>query len=125
MGDDGGATRLVDQGDRLLRGGPTARYESLGAWHQVLLEERAEVAGCTRCLGDMGAADRERVAGLLDRVLQLHFEAPVAQPLDDLLRPVDPFFLRPLASWSNRPQIDPVAADMEIFGVLVHARHLN
>ena len=67
--------------------GQRARDEGLGAGDEVLLEEGAEVAGRAGGPGDVGAADRERVAGLLDRVLELHFEAPAPQPLDDLLRP--------------------------------------
>ena len=71
VGDDGDAAGLVDQLDRLLGGRPAARHEGLGAGHQVLLEEGAEVAGRAGRPGDVGAADRERVAGLADRVLEV------------------------------------------------------
>ena len=64
MGYYGDAAGLVDQLDRLLGGRPAARHEGLGAGDQVLLEEGAEVAGRPGCLGDVGTADRERVAGL-------------------------------------------------------------
>ena len=81
---------LVDQLDRLLGGRPAPRHEGLGARHQVLLEEGAQVAGRARGAGDVGAADRERVAGLADRVLEVQVEALPAQLLDDLRRPGSP-----------------------------------
>ena len=55
--------------------------------HQVLLEEGAEVAGRAGGPGDVGAADRERVARLPHRVLEVEVEPLGAQLLDDLSRP--------------------------------------
>ena len=111
--------------DRLLCGGPAAGNEGLGAWHQVLLEEGAEVAGRAGGAGDVGAADREGVARLAHGVLEVQVEALAAQLLDDLAGPCDALMLRPLAGRSDLPQVDPVTAYMQVFGVLVHARHLD
>src|SRR5680860_1381446 len=52
------------------RGRPAPRHEGLGARHQILLEERPQIATGARRAGDVGAADRKRVTGLGDRVLQ-------------------------------------------------------
>ena len=125
MGDDGDAAGLVDQLDRLRGGRPAARHEGLGAGHQVLLEEGAEVAGRPRRLGDVRAADRVGGAGLADRVLERQVEALPAQVLDDLPGPGAPLLLGPLAGRRHLLQVDPVAADVQVFGVLVNARHLD
>ena len=68
-------------------GRPAARDEGLGAGHQVLLEEGAEVAGRAGRPGDVRAADRVGGAGLADRVLEGQVEALAAQVLDDLPGP--------------------------------------
>ena len=48
-----------------------------------------------------------------------------AQVLDDLPGPLAAPLLRPLAGRRDLLQVDPVAADVEVFRVLVHARHLD
>ena len=93
--------------------------------HQVLLEEGAEVAAGAGRPGDVGAADRERVAGLADRVLEVQVEALAAQLLDDLAGAGDALVLGALAGAGDLAEVDPVAADVEVFGVLVHAGHLD
>ena len=115
----------MDQLDRLLGGRPAAGHEGLRARHQVLLEEGPEVAARAGRPGDVGAADRERVAGLADRVLEVQVEALAAQLLDDLPGPGDALVLGALAGAGDRAEVDPVAADVEVFGVLVHAGHLD
>ncbi len=125
MGDDGDAAGLVDHLDRLLRGRPAAGDEGLGSRHQVLLEERPEVAAGAGRPGDVGAADRERVAGLADGVLEVQVEALAAQLLDDLAGAGDALVLGALAGAGDLAEVDPVAADVEVFGVLVHAGHLD
>ena len=65
--------------------------------HQVLLEEGAEVAARAGRPGDVGAADRERVAGLAHGVLEVQVEALAAQLLDDLPGPGDALVLGALA----------------------------
>jgi len=52
-------------------------------------------------------------------------EALAPQLLDDLPGPGHPLMLRPLTSRRDLPQIDPIPADMQVFRVLMHARHLN
>ena len=105
--------------------GPAARHEGFGAGDQVLLEEGPEVAGRAGRLGDVGTADRVGAARLADRVLEGQVEAELAQVLDDLPGPVAPFPLGPLAGRLDLLQVDPVTADMQVFRVLVHARHLH
>ena len=109
MGDDGDAAGLVDQLHGLLGGRPAPRHEGLGAGHQVLLEESAHSLAGAGGPSDVGAADRERVAGLGDRVLEREVEAEGAQPLDDLPGAADPLLLGALAGRSDRVEVDPVA----------------
>ena len=104
---------------------PAAGDEGFGAGHQVLLEEGAEVAGRAGGLGDVGAADRVGAAGLADRVVEGQVEAEAAQVLDDLPGPGAALVLGALAGRLDLLQVDPVAADMEVFGVLVDAGHLH
>ena len=105
--------------------GQAPGHERLRARHQVLLEEGAEVAGRAGRPGDVGAADRERVAGLPHRVLEVEVEPLAAELLDDLPGPGHPLVLGPLAGGGDRPEVDPVAADVEVFGELVDAGHLD
>ena len=99
--------------------------KALAPGHQVLLEEGPEVAARAGRPGDVGPADRERVAGLAHGVLEVQVEALLAQLLDDLAGPGHPLVLGALAGAGDPPEVDPVAADVEVFGVLVHAGHLD
>ena len=125
MGDDGDAAGFADQLDRLLGGRPAAGDEGLGARHQVLLEEGAEVAGRPGRAGDVGAADRERVAGLADRVLERQVEALARAASRRSRRPASTRSCCARSQAGAIFQVDPVAADMQVFGVLVHAGHLD
>ena len=60
-----------------------------------------------------------------DGVLEVDVEAVLAQVRDDLPGPRHPLVLRPLTGGGDLPQVDPVPADVEVVGVLVHARHLD
>jgi hypothetical protein len=55
----------------------------------------------------------------------MQVEALTAQLLDDLPGPRDALVLGPLAGRRDRSQVDPIPADMQVFRVLVHARHLD
>ena len=81
-----------------------ARHERLGAGHQVLLEEGAEVAARAGRPGDVGPADREGVARLAHRVLEVQVEALAPQVLDDLPGPGDALALGPLAGRRDLPR---------------------
>ena len=125
VGDDRDPARLVDQVDGLLGGRPLARYERLRARDQVLLEERPEVRSGAGGLGDVGAADRVGGARLRDRLLERDVDPVTVEVGDDLLGAVDPFLLGLRAGGGDLLEVDPVAADVQILGVLVHARHLE
>ena len=73
----------------------------------------------------MGAADREGVAGLRDRVLEREVETLLPQLLDDLAGPGDAFPLGALAGRGDLVEVDPVPADVQVFRVLVDAGHLD
>ena len=126
VGDDGDAAGVADQLDRLLGGGPAARDEGLGAGHQVLLEEGAEVAGRAGGAGDVGAADRERrrrPRGSRPRACR---SKPSRRSFSTISPArLTPLLLRPLAGGRDLLEVDPVAADVQVFGVLVHAGHLD
>jgi hypothetical protein len=121
MGDDRDPAGVVDQLDGLLGGRPAARDERLGPRDQVLLEERAEVGPGAGGLGDVGATDRIGGAGLGDRTLEGHLDPERIETADDLPRAVDALLLGPLTRGADALGVDPVAADVEIFGVRVHA----
>jgi hypothetical protein len=123
--DDGDAAGFADQLDRLLGGRPAAGDEGFGTGDQVLLEEGAEVAGRAGCLGDVGAADRVGGAGLADRVLEGQVEALAAQVLDDLPGPSAALLLGAVAGRRHLLEVDPVAADMQVFRIAMDARHLD
>ena len=125
VGDDGDAAGVVDDLDRLLGGRPLARDERLRARDQVLLEERAEVGPGAGRLGDVGAADRVGGAGLGDRVLEGHLDPVAVEVGDDLLGAVDALLLGLRAGRRDLLEVDPVAADVQVLGVLVDARHLG
>ena len=93
--------------------------------HQVLLEERAEVGPRAGRLGDVRAADRVGGAGLVDRVLEAHLDPVLVELGDDLLRAVDALLLGAVAGGLDRLEVDPVAADVQVLGVLVDAGHLG
>src|SRR4051794_36890590 len=109
MGDDGDSTGAANQLDRLLGGRPAAGDEGLRAGPQVLLEEGPEVAARAGRPGDVGAADRERVARLADRVLEVQVEALAAKLLDDLAGTGDALVLGALAGAGDLADADPIA----------------
>jgi hypothetical protein len=73
----------------------------------------------------VGSADRVGATGLADRILERQLEALAPQVLDDLPGPRAPLLLRPLARRRDLLQVDPVAADVQVFGIAVDAGHLD
>ena len=60
-----------------------------------------------------------------DGALECHFDAVLVEPRDDLLRAIHPLLLRAIARGLDRLDVHPVAADVEVLGVLVDAGHLD
>jgi hypothetical protein len=125
MGDHGRASRPVDQLDRLLGAGPASRHEGLGARHQVLLEEGAEVRARAGRARDVRTADRVRGAGLGDGGLEGDLDAVGVEPLDDLAGSLHSLPLGAIAGGRDRVRVHPVAEHVQIVGVGVDARHLH
>jgi hypothetical protein len=71
------------------------------------------------------AADGIGRARLLDGGLEGDVHAVLVELGDDLLGAVDAPLLRLVAGRLDPVQVDPIAADVEILGVLVHAGHLD
>jgi len=108
---------------------PARRSASGGArrpWRrdQILLEEGAEVAAGAGGAGDVGAADRVGVAA--SRIASSRVRSkPSRAGSRRSPRPGPALPLGALAGGRDRPEVDPVAADVEVFGVLVDAGHLR
>ena len=126
VGDDGDAAGLADQLDRLL--GARASGAARRPWRRAPGTPRRRGRGrrSRRPRWAMwgrpieSAPPASRIASSRVRSKPL-----AAQVLDDLPGPVAPLLLGSLAGRRDLLEVDPVAADVEVFGVLVDAGHLD
>ena len=126
MGDDGDAAGVVDQLDRLARPSASVREtNALAPGTRYSSKNGPEVRAGAGRLGDVRAADRVGGAGLGDRVLEADLDAVRVEPRDDLLGAIDALLLGAVAGRLDALEVDPVAADVQVLGVAVDARHLD
>ena len=105
--------------------GQRAGDERLRAGHQVLLEEGAEVAGRAGGRAMWGRPIESASPASRTASSRWRSKPSRAELLDDLAGPGHPLVLGPLAGGGDRTEVDPVAADVEVFGELVDAGHLD